>query len=625
MRKGNGVLIALLTLALTMGLCPGAALAASYGYDGTSSVAEASLPANGIWGSCAWDIDDEGTLTVNPGEGFETVGESPWQGYETVVKRIVFVKNMEDEMVIAPVECGALFAGFGLLESIDFSGFDTSQVMYMDKMFSGCSSLIVLDLSAFDTSQVRRMDRMFSGCSSLATLKLAGLDTSSVTDMGNMFRSCTSLVSLDLSGIKTSQVKNMGETFSGCSSLASLDLSGFDTSMVTDMNYMFYNCSSLSSLDISGFDTSRLVNSSLMFEGCRRLAYISMSSKATNISLPRIEVNGHTDWFSVAERKWFTVSEIESSRHGIADTYAKEEIDISLDRLAIELSQRQFTYDGTEKRPSVTVRHGDRTLVEGREYSIVYPESAINVGTYSVTVTGVGTYSGTRVLSFEIAPAPEKPDDPKPVDPDNPSQPSNPNEPSNPTGPDDSSAPDGPDATDKPSATDPEPDDVDKPGTSDPEPDDADKPGTSDPEPVATQVMYRAYNPNSGEHFYTAHYAEVESVVAAGWQYEGEAWTAPVTSATPVYRLYSGTDHHYTTSVVERDHLMSVGWSDEGIGWYSDDNEAVGLHRLFNPNVDPNAPTNNSGSHHYTTSEVERDHLVSIGWQYEDFGWYGVR
>ena len=617
MRKGNGILITLLTLALTMALCPGVALAIPQNND-SPLTAQSQLPPDGSWGTCAWHIDDAGTLTVNPGEGFETVGESPWQGYEAVVKRIVFVKNAEGEMVTAPVECGALFAGFGLLESVDFSGFDTSQVMYMDKMFSGCSSLAALDLSAFDTSQVRRMDRMFSGCSSLATLNLAGLDTSNVTDMGNMFRSCTSLVSLDLSGIKTSQVTNMGEMFSGCSSLASLDLSGFDTSMVTDMNYMFYNCSSLSSLDISGFDTSRLVNSSLMFEGCGKLAYISMSSKATNISLPRIEVNGHADWFSVAERKWFTVSEIESSRRGIADTYAKEEIDISLDRLAIELSQREFTYDGTEKRPSVTVRHGDRTLVEGRDYSITYPENAINVGTYSVTVTGMGAYSGTRDLSFEITPAPEKPDDPKPVDPDNPSQPSDPDEPSNPDEPSSPTVPDDPSAPDDPDATD-------KPGATDPEPDDADKPGTSDPEPMATQVMYRAYNPNSGEHFYTAHYDEVESIVAAGWQYEGEAWTAPVTSAVPVYRLYSGTDHHYTTSAYERDELLKVGWSDEGIGWYSDDNEGVGLHRLFNPNVDPNAPTNNSGSHHYTTSEVERDHLVSIGWQYEDFGWYGVK
>lgn len=40
------------------------------------------------------------------------------------------------------------------------------------------------------------------------------------------------------------------------------------------------------------------------------------------------------------------------------------------------------------------------------------------------------------------------------------------------------------------------------------------------------------------------------------------------------------------------------------------------MHRLYNPN---------SGSHHYTASDAERDHFVSIGWQCEDFGWYGVR
>ena len=40
------------------------------------------------------------------------------------------------------------------------------------------------------------------------------------------------------------------------------------------------------------------------------------------------------------------------------------------------------------------------------------------------------------------------------------------------------------------------------------------------------------------------------------------------------------------------------------------------MHRLYNPN---------SGSHHYTASGADRDHFVSIGWQCEDFGWYGVR
>lgn len=139
-----------------------------------------------------------------------------------------------------------------------------------------------------------------------------------------------------------------------------------------------------------------------------------------------------------------------------------------------------------------------------------------------------------------------------------------------------------------------------------------------------SQIMYRLYNPNSGEHFYTASKAEYDSVGAAGWNKEGEAWTAPVMSSTPVYRLYSGTDHHYTPNEAEKDMLVGIGWSYEGIGWYSDDAKRVPLLRQFNPNVDPNASTNNSGSHNYTTSEAERDSLVSIGWKDEGIGWYGM-
>ncbi|MEI3376601.1 MAG: lectin like domain-containing protein [Coriobacteriales bacterium] len=146
--------------------------------------------------------------------------------------------------------------------------------------------------------------------------------------------------------------------------------------------------------------------------------------------------------------------------------------------------------------------------------------------------------------------------------------------------------------------------------------------GADDPERV---TMYRLYNPNSGEHFYTASTLERDATVAAGWNDEGVGWVAPDSSQTPVHRLYSGTDHHCTTSTVERDYLVSVGWSDEGIGWYSDDAQGVPLHRQFNPNVDPSAPVNNSGSHNYTTSEVERDYLVSIGWRYEGVGWYGMK
>ena len=144
---------------------------------------------------------------------------------------------------------------------------------------------------------------------------------------------------------------------------------------------------------------------------------------------------------------------------------------------------------------------------------------------------------------------------------------------------------------------------------------------TPEPTPaVKTVEMYRLYNPNSGEHFYTAKSKERDALVKVGWKYEGIGWYAPETSKTPVYRLYNENagDHHYTMKKAERDALIKIGWKDEKIGWYSDDNEEVPLYRQYNPNAV-------SGSHNYTTNKKENDALVKIGWIAEGIGWYGVK
>lgn len=97
-----------------------------------------------------------------------------------------------------------------------------------------------------------------------------------------------------------------------------------------------------------------------------------------------------------------------------------------------------------------------------------------------------------------------------------------------------------------------------------------------------TIEMYRLYNPNSGEHFYTGDVIERDNVIAAGWNDEGIGWIAPY-DGDPVYRLYNavGGEHHYTLDKSERDMLLSVGWNDEGIGWYSESpNLGVALYRI---------------------------------------------
>lgn len=138
-------------------------------------------------------------------------------------------------------------------------------------------------------------------------------------------------------------------------------------------------------------------------------------------------------------------------------------------------------------------------------------------------------------------------------------------------------------------------------------------------EKIKTTPMYRLYNPNSGEHFYTGSVEERDMLVNAGWNYEGVAWNAPVTAGAPVYRLYNPNsgDHHYTMSGEERDMLIDAGWKYEGVAWNSASAKNIPLFRLYNPNAD-------CGSHHYTGSTEERDFLVSLGWRYEGIGWFGM-
>ena len=132
-------------------------------------------------------------------------------------------------------------------------------------------------------------------------------------------------------------------------------------------------------------------------------------------------------------------------------------------------------------------------------------------------------------------------------------------------------------------------------------------------------TMYRMYNVNSGEHFYTADVGEANYLLSVGWNYESYAWRAPTSSNTPVYRLFNPAsgEHHYTTSLGEKDYLTLHGWNYEGVGWYSAD-YGQALYRLYNPN------DSGAGSHHYTTKATERDWLVACGWNYEGIGWYGL-
>jgi len=132
----------------------------------------------------------------------------------------------------------------------------------------------------------------------------------------------------------------------------------------------------------------------------------------------------------------------------------------------------------------------------------------------------------------------------------------------------------------------------------------------------STVPMFRMYDPNSGEHFYTGAEAERDFLVEAGWHYEGVGFNFPREGA-PVYRMYEPVhgEHLYTMDEAEKSQLLEWGWSYEGVAFNSAGTDAVPQYRLHNPNA-------KRGGYHFTGSPEERDLLISLGWIDQGIGWY---
>lgn len=86
-------------------------------------------------------------------------------------------------------------------------------------------------------------------------------------------------------------------------------------------------------------------------------------------------------------------------------------------------------------------------------------------------------------------------------------------------------------------------------------------------------AMYRMYNQNTGEHFYTKNPYERAQLAEIGWKYEGIGWYSATAKQVPMYRSYNpnaqARSHHYTANQNEQANLVKNSWRDEGIGWYA--------------------------------------------------------
>lgn len=69
----------------------------------------------------------------------------------------------------------------------------------------------------------------------------------------------------------------------------------------------------------------------------------------------------------------------------------------------ITLSATKLIYNGSARKPGVTVKLGGKTLTKGKDYSLSFSNN-VKPGKATVTVKGKGNYSGSQTVTYYIAP-----------------------------------------------------------------------------------------------------------------------------------------------------------------------------------------------------------------------------
>lgn len=87
----------------------------------------------------------------------------------------------------------------------------------------------------------------------------------------------------------------------------------------------------------------------------------------------------------------------------ISATFVSELTDIATAG-AIVADIEDLTYNGKEQHPSPVVTLNSNVLEAGSNYQVTYSEGCTNVGTYTITVEGIGRYSGRLTKTFKIVP-----------------------------------------------------------------------------------------------------------------------------------------------------------------------------------------------------------------------------
>ena len=276
-------------------------------------------------------------------------------------------------------------------------------------------------------------DGAFEGCENLQTVNSTG-----ITEIGaHAFCGCKSLENITLTGIKS-----VGDyAFSECSSLTELDLNTVEKIGIG----AFYNASDIYKVHFSS-ELTTIDNGA--FAGCSSFKEIILPDNIDRIGLLAFGYDSNEDYdmryenysfenqnnfhkmedvsihcgngsegnvYAVRNKFPFTFHEFKEiftkpateAEAGEIQTICdicnqvKERTEIPLIKRYL-VSAKHFIYNGSIQKPTVTVYDSIGNVISSENYDVTYSADAIEPGTYTVTLTFKGNYSGTRSIEYFI-------------------------------------------------------------------------------------------------------------------------------------------------------------------------------------------------------------------------------
>lgn len=161
---------------------------------------------------------------------------------------------------------------------------------------------------------------------------------------------------------------------------------------------------SITQKSINSSDITKTVNpSSYMYDGNAKVPTVTVRDTSQNVNLVAgtdYDITGYGE-NTKAGNPIITIVGKGNYKDTTTATFEIKPKNLNSSDIVATLSVTKYEYDKTAKKPTVTLKDGEKVLTENVDYKVTYTNN-VEVGTATVTIQGSGNYTGTIIKTFII-------------------------------------------------------------------------------------------------------------------------------------------------------------------------------------------------------------------------------